>query len=58
MAWDRKKRVSRRWEAIRSKQQRKAGHEKGLTGAQLDAAVMAIAMAEPSIVKFETAGAS
>lgn len=57
IALDPKKRVVRRWESIRRKALRSTSREKGLTGAALENAVMAIAMADPSLVKIEQRGA-
>jgi hypothetical protein len=54
MAFDRKGKVARRWESFRRKQRRQTGREKGLSGAQLHAAVMALAAADSSLVKIET----
>ncbi len=56
LANDHKGKARRKWESLR----RKAGvtPEKGLTGAALETAVMGIAMADPSLVKIEQAGAS
>lgn len=46
-----------KWQSIRRKQQRHIKREKGLTGAALDSAVMALAAADPSLVAFEQKGA-
>lgn len=56
LAHDRKGRVKRKWESMR----RRFGEtpSKGLTGEALERAVMAIAAADPSLVKIEHAGAS
>lgn len=56
LAHDTKGKARRKWDSIR----RKAGNStdsKGLTGAALEAAVMAIAGADPSLVRIEAAGA-
>jgi hypothetical protein len=50
---DPKRRTARKWEAERRKAHRSTGREKGLTGKALDNAVMALAAADPSLVKFE-----
>lgn len=54
IAFDRKGRNARKWQSLRRKVMRDAGtHEKGLTGAALETAVMALASADPSLVKIE-----
>jgi hypothetical protein len=45
-------RVARKWQAIRSKSGGYVKRPAGLTGADLETAVMGIAMADPSLVKF------
>lgn len=49
--------MSRKWDAIRNKQRRKFARQEGLTGKALDNAVLALAAADPSLVKFEQKGA-
>lgn len=49
---------ARKWQAIRRRGLRGAAREKGLTGQQLDNAIAAIALADPSLVKYEQAGAT
>ena len=54
IAFDRKKRTAHKWESVRRKAMRDTGPtSKGLTGAALEAAVMAIASADPSLVKIQ-----
>ena len=56
LAHDQKGRALRKWRSIT----RKASGRKeaaGLTGAQLEQAVMALAVTDPSLVKIEQAGA-
>lgn len=55
IAFDSKRKASRRWETIRNKHIRASGGSKGLTGSALEAAVMAIAAADSSLVKIEAA---
>lgn len=58
IAFDHKGRTGRKWQGIRNKQQRDTGQSRGLTGAALEAAVMAIAAADSSLVKIEQRGAN
>lgn len=53
IAFDSKRRVSRKWDAIRKKHLRRDSRQSGLTGKALDNAVLALAAADPSLVKFE-----
>ena len=55
IAFDSKKRAARKWQSIRSKAERRTVKVKGLSGAALEAAVMAIAAADSSLVKIEAA---
>jgi hypothetical protein len=55
--FDQKGRNARKWQSFRNKQRRAIGQERGLSGRALEAAVMAIAAADPSLVKIEAAGA-
>lgn len=56
LAHDHKGKARRKWESLR---RRASGtREKGLSGAALEKAVMAIAAADSSLVKIEAAGAS
>lgn len=57
LANDHKGKAHRKWMSIRSKVN-PSKREKGLTGAALEAAVMGIALADPSLVKIEQAGAN
>lgn len=50
-------RNARRWQSHRNHVLRQSGTAKGLSGASLHQAVMAIAMADPTLVKIEQAGA-
>jgi hypothetical protein len=53
IAFDHKGRSARKWQGIRNKVMRDTGQSKGLSGAALEAAVMGIALADPSLVKIE-----
>ncbi len=55
IAFDSKGRAGRKWQGIRSKGLRKSGQSQGLSGAALEQAVMAIAGADPSLVKIQGA---
>jgi len=55
IAFDAKKRTAHKWQSIRSKALRQTGSEKGLSGAALESAVMAIAAADSSLVSFQGA---
>lgn len=55
LAHDQKGRNARKWDSIRRKATRDP-RSQGLTGAALEAAVMAIAGADPSLVRIEAAG--
>lgn len=57
IAFDPKGKTGRRWQSLRNKHHRSTGTSKGLTGKALDNAVLALAAADPSLVKFEQAGA-
>lgn len=54
IAFDRKGRSARKWNTIRNKFMQTSGQSKGLTGAALEAAIMALAVDDPSLVKIET----
>ena len=58
IAHDSKGSNARKWERLRSKATRAEAPQKGLTGQALDNAVLALAAADPSLVKFEQAGAT
>lgn len=55
IAFDQKGRAARKWDRIRNKQLGAAGRSPGMTGAALEQAVMAIASADPSLVKIQGA---
>lgn len=55
LAFDRKGRAANKWRSFRSKHAQKVKRERGLTGAALEAAVMALAAADSSLVKIEAA---
>lgn len=54
IAFDSKGRNARKWQSIRRKQLQHRG-SRGLTGAALETAVMALAAADSSLVKIEAA---
>jgi hypothetical protein len=56
IAFDSKGRNARKWQSVRRKIQ-PAQSSRGLTGAALEAAVMAMAASDSSLVKIEAAGA-
>lgn len=55
IAFDAKGRTGRKWQSIRNKHRRASGKERGLSGAALETAVMALAAADSSLVKIEAA---
>lgn len=57
LAFDSKGRTARKWQSIRGKANRQAGHSESLSGAALERAVMALAAVDSSLVKIQS-GAS
>lgn len=55
---DKRHRNLHKWQSFRNKHRRQTGKERGLSGAQLEAAVMAMAASDPSLVKIEAASGS